>query len=165
MDMTARLALPLLIPGQAQKEIFHNEALQVLDSLVAAAVEDGPMNDPPANPAGGACYLLGAAPTSAWAGFADHVAAYSDAGWRFIAPTAGMAVFVKAKAIIATFVAGVWELGSVRASRIVIGADQVVGPRAGAIADPSGGVSVDAEGRSAIAAILATLRQHGLISS
>ena len=164
MDMTTRLSLPLLSPGQAQKELFHNEALQVLDSLVAAAVEDGPLNDPPSNPAVGSCYLLGSSPTSAWAGFADHVAAYSDAGWRFIAPTSGMTVFVEQKAIAATFVAGAWELGSVRASRMMIGGEQVVGPRAAAIPDPSGGASVDPQGREAIAAILSTLRQHGLIS-
>ena len=38
MEFTPRLSLPTLIPGQAQKELFHNEALQVLDFLVAGAV-------------------------------------------------------------------------------------------------------------------------------
>ena len=132
---------------------------------MATAVEDGPVNDPPAAPVAGACYLLDAAPTGEWNGFANHIAAYSSAGWRFVPPTAGVSAFVKAKSIEATFVDGAWELGSVRASKVIIGGDQVVGPRAASIADPSGGESPDPESRSAIAAILATLRQHGLISS
>ena len=33
MEITERLGLPLLNPGQSQKEIFHNEALLVLDAV------------------------------------------------------------------------------------------------------------------------------------
>lgn len=35
---TPRLALPLLQPGQAQKEMYHNEALARLDLAVQPAV-------------------------------------------------------------------------------------------------------------------------------
>jgi hypothetical protein len=41
----------------------------------------------------------------------------------------------------------------------------VVGPQAAAIADPDGGAVVDGEARTAIAAILAALRSHGLIAA
>ncbi len=41
MAATPRLALPFLTAGQAQKEFYHNEALQTLDMVAAAAVEDG----------------------------------------------------------------------------------------------------------------------------
>ena len=41
----------------------------------------------------------------------------------------------------------------------------VVRPRADAIASPSGGTTVDAEARSSIDQVLATLRQHGLIET
>ena len=47
MDASARLALPFLVPGQAQKEFFHNEALQLLDIIVQPAVEGAARNDPP----------------------------------------------------------------------------------------------------------------------
>ena len=35
-DATARLALPFIAPGQAQKELFHNEALTRIDALLQA---------------------------------------------------------------------------------------------------------------------------------
>jgi hypothetical protein len=53
---------------------------------------------------------------------------------------------------------------SVRTGLFVDG-DQVVGGRAAGISDPSGGVTVDAEARSAVEQILGTLRQHGLIET
>jgi hypothetical protein len=165
MDVTERLSIPLLSAGQAQKELFHNEALQLLDSLVAPAVEDGPANDPPANPAIGQCYLIGEAPTGEWSGYAAHLAAYTSAGWRFIPPTSGMALFVKSTSTVATFSSAGWEIGMLRGSKLLIDGEQVVGSRGAAIADPSGGSSVDVEGRAAIGSILAILRQHGLISS
>lgn len=33
-DATARFAFPLIAPGQAQKELFHNEALARVDALL-----------------------------------------------------------------------------------------------------------------------------------
>ena len=165
MDVTERLSFPLLTPGQSQKELFHNEALQLLDSLVAPAVEDGPQNDPPANPAIGLCYLIGEAPTGEWIDYQNYLAAYTSGGWRFIPPASGLALFVKATSTIATFSSSGWEMGILRGSKLVIDGDQVVGSRGTAIADPSGGSSVDAEARTAVGAILATLRQHGLISA
>jgi hypothetical protein len=51
----------------------------------------------------------------------------------------------------------------VRASSLLIDGQQVVGARAAAIAAPSGGSTVDAEARVAVEAILAAMRQHGLI--
>jgi hypothetical protein len=40
-----------------------------------------------------------------------------------------------------------------------------VGPQAAAIASPAGGSIVDVEARAALGALLATLREHGLIAS
>jgi hypothetical protein len=39
MDQSARCGLPFLAPGQAQKEWFHNEALQRIDMLLCPVVE------------------------------------------------------------------------------------------------------------------------------
>ena len=53
---------------------------------------------------------------------------------------------------------------SPHSSSVVVGGNQVVGPRGAPIASPGGGAVIDAEGRAAITAILAALRSHGLIA-
>ncbi|WP_367112966.1 DUF2793 domain-containing protein [Sphingomonas sp.] len=83
-DPTHRLALPLLEPGQAQKEFFHNEALTRLDIAVQGAAT-GPADTPPAVPRPGQCWIVGATPTGDWIGHAHAVAGWTDAGWRFLA--------------------------------------------------------------------------------
>ena len=164
MDTTDRLSLPLLLAGQAQKELFHNEALLVLDALVAGAVEELARDDPPTDATAGACYLIGANPTGDWAQHPDHLAAYTGGGWRFVAPVEGMAVRVKTTGTYLAFGAGGWESGILRCDELMVDGQKVVGARAAAISDPSGGASVDGEARATIIQILAALRQHGLIS-
>jgi YHS domain-containing protein len=165
MTATQRLSLPHILPGQAQKELFHNEALQILDVLVAGAVEEPPRDSPPASPTAGSCYIVGSAPTGDWAGKANQVAAYTAGGWRYLVPVEGMELHVRSSSVTAAYRGGAWEMGVVRGSNLTIGGQQVVGPRATAILDPVGGTKVDAEARAAISAVLAALRQHGLVQS
>jgi hypothetical protein len=140
-------------------------ALQTLDLLVAAAVEEAPRSSPPASPPVGACYIVGASPAGAWAGKSQCIAGYTSGGWRFIPPREGTSAYVKATGVWANYRAGAWELGTVRATSLVLGGSQVVGARLAPIAGPSGGTSVDAESRATINQVLAALRQHGLIES
>ena len=140
-------------------------ALQTLDILVAAAVEEGPRQDPPTAPLIGRCYIVGASPTGAWAGKTQYVAAYTSGGWRFITPVDGMSVYVKANVTWANYRSGAWELGVVRASSVNIGGQQVVGGRVPAIASATGGATVDSQARGVIDQILGALRQHGLIET
>lgn len=165
MDATERLSLPMLIPGQAQKEFFHNEALHILDALVAGAVEEPPRNEPPASPASGQCYLVGDGPVGDWSNYASHVAVFSEAGWRYVAPVAGMSLLVKSSGTFATSGSAGWEVGTLRASRVIVEGEQVVGPRLAAVADPTGGSTVDAEARLTLQQLLSALRQHGLIAT
>ena len=165
MSSTPRLRVPFLSPGQAQKEFFHNEALQTLDILVAAAVEEPPRNSPPSAPAVGACYIVGSAPTGVWAGTAQNIAAFTSGGWRFTPPFEGLTAYVRSTATSAAYRAGAWEIGVLRGTNVVIGGQQVVGGRAGAIASASGGTTVDAQARSVIDQILGAMRQHGLIET
>lgn len=163
MESTHRLGLPLLNPGQAQKELFHNEALQLIDVVLAGAVEEGPRAAPPAEPAIGQCFIVGQQPTGDWAGYADHVAAFTAGGWRYLAPVEGMTFQVRDERSTATYSGGNWETGVLRASALHIGGQQVIGPRLGAIAAPAGGALIDSEARIAVNAILAAMRAHGLI--
>jgi hypothetical protein len=162
---TARLALPFLSAGQAQKEFIHNEALQTLDIVVAGAVEEGPRADPPVTPGLGISYIVGASPTGAWAGRSGCVAAYTSGGWRFVAPIDGMSVYVKASSTWASYRSGAWEVGMLRGSSVIIAGQQVVGTRAAAISSASGGTTIDIQARAAIDQILGALREHGLIDT
>jgi hypothetical protein len=165
MGSTPRLGLPLLSPGQAQKEFFHNEALQALDALVAAAVEELPRASPPASPVLGASYIIASTPTGVWAGHAQCIAAFTSGGWRYLAPFEGVTAYVRSTGTWTTYRAGAWEIGQLRGSSVVLDGLQVIGSRAAAIASPSGGTTVDTQARSTIDQILTTLRQHGLIDT
>jgi hypothetical protein len=165
MSATPRLLLPFIIPGQAQKELFHNEALQLLDVVVSAAVEGLPLSTPPGSPAVGSCYIVGASPTGAWVGEADRLAAFTSGGWRFVAPIDGLSALVRSSGSIAVYRNGAWEVGTVRGSEVQVDGIKVLGARQAAIPTPAGGSSVDAEARAAIEAILTALRSHGLILS
>ena len=112
MSSTPRLAVPFLSPGQAQKEFFHNEALQTLDTLVAAAVEEPPRASPPASPPLGVCYIIDGSPTGAWAGKAQCIAAFTSGGWRFISPFEGVTAYVRSTGTYATYRAAAWEIES-----------------------------------------------------
>jgi len=165
MNGTPRFGLPFLSAGQAQKELVHNEALQTLDFLVAAAVEEPPRTSAPASPSEGSCYIVAAGATNEWLGKDGSLAAFTSAGWRHVAPAEGMSAWVKSSGIPTVYRSGAWELGTVRGSSLVIDGQQVVGGRAAAIASPAGGATVDAEARAAIAAVLVPMRQHGLIET
>ncbi len=164
MSQTSRLGLPFIEPGQAQKELFHNEALRLIDLALAAAVETAGANAPPASPIDGQCFIVGAAPTGAWAGHAGAIAGYAAGGWRFVGPIAGMRVLDKVSGQTATHDGTGWVVGNVKGATLELAGSQVVGARLAAVADPSGGASVDAEARASIAAILDRLRTHGLIT-
>lgn len=163
MEQTVRFALPFLVPGQAQKEWFHNEALRRLDMIVAATVEGAVTATPPDNPIAGACYLVGEGATGAWVGKDGMIAGDGEGGWRFVAPAEGMRALRRDNGEFLAFRNGEWEGGIVRASEIRVGDQAVVRERQAAITDPAGGATVDTEGRAAITAILAAMRAHGLI--
>jgi hypothetical protein len=161
-DATARFALPLLVAGQAQKEIHHNEAITRLDLLTQAAAEAHGMDDPPAEPFAGQCWIIGAAPTGDWLGHAGEVAGWTEAGWRFVTPQEGMQLWLDETHGFARFIGGAWQTGLTH-GRLFVEGQQVIGPRLNAIAEPVGGTVVDAEARAAVSAVLVALRAHGLI--
>ena len=165
MDETARFALPQLVPGQAQKEVWHNEALQRIDLLLSPAVETMTLSAPPSSPARGACYVVASGATGAWAGKDDMLAGYADGGWRFVAPVEGLRLLDRGSGQILLRRDGAWESGIVRAEEVQIGGLTVVRQRQPAIANPTGGTVIDAECRTAIGLILTMLRTHGLIAS
>jgi hypothetical protein len=140
---SARWKLPLLAVGQMQKEVTHNEALTLIDALIAPVIEASGVNDPPATPANGQCWLVGAAPTGAWTGAALHLACWTSGGWRLIAPRSGMTV------------RGV-EAGELRFDGAIWAGPPMV-------TVPGGGAVIDSEARTAVNALIAALQVHGLL--
>lgn len=144
--------------------MFHNEALRLIDVAVAAAVETVGANSPPASPVDGQCFIVGAAPTGAWAGHPGAIAGYAAGGWRFVAAVAGMRALDKVSGQTATYDGTAWVVGTVKGAKLELAGTQVVGTRLAAVANPSGGGSIDTEARAAIVAILDRLCTHGLIA-
>lgn len=71
------------------------ERQRLLDTSVPSYVAAGVgINAPPGAPAAGDLYVVGTAPTGAWAGYAGYVAVATDAGgWRFTAAEHGWRVY------------------------------------------------------------------------
>lgn len=144
---SARLNLPYLEAGQAQKEWTHNEALALIDIAVQASVEAVGVDAPPVSPAAGACWIVGATPVGAWAEHAGAIAGWTEGGWRFVAPRVGMAAWSRADATTARFAEARWRLD-----------------RSAPVPAPAGGATVDAECRAAVAAMLAAMRDRGWLA-
>lgn len=160
-----RLGLPFLAPGRAQKEVTHNEALLALDAMVQAVCAGPPGNTPPTTASDGQLFLCADTPTGAWAGQAQAVAHKTPSGWRFTQAFEGMALTDQSTGMSWTFRNGGWVQGSLIVAEVRVDGRKVIGGQLSAIADPVGGPVLDAETRSAVASILAAMRQHGLIAS
>jgi hypothetical protein len=139
---TPRLGLPLLFAGQAQKEFHVNEAHARIDALLHAAIE-GEADDPPAEPAAGECWLAGSAPTGAWDGHAGEIACFEAGTWIFIAPRDGMRLLDRSSGQLRLYRGG-WTAPAAPAA-------------------PSGGATVDAEARAAIADLVTVLSEAGIL--
>jgi hypothetical protein len=162
-DMTPRFALPFIIPGQAQKELFHNEALTRIDLALHPAVEGAPAAEPPADPEEGKCWIVGAEASGGWSGRDAMLAMWTEGGWRFVAPAPGTSAWNKQAGLPLLYDGLAWREGDLVCAGLKVGGVQVVGPRQPAVPSPSGGTIIDAEARAAIAAITAALMSHGLI--
>lgn len=146
MPSTPRFALPLLAVAQAQKEVTHNEALTLLDALIHAAVEAGPLAAPPTGPVEGQCWIVGATPTRGWIGQENSIALWTAGGWRFASARDGMQVTRLADGARLRFDGAAW-----------------IGPEV--VGAPIGGSTIDSEARSAISTLILHLAAQGLLIS
>jgi hypothetical protein len=162
-DMTPRFGLPFILPGQAQKEHFHNEALLRVDAILSAAAEGAQAEPPLAEPPPGTAWIVESPAQAAWAGREHSLAIWTAAGWRFVAPAEGMRVWNKAQALEWRWGAGAWTQGSVFGSALFINGEKVVGERQPGVPSPSGGTIIDAEARLTVDRVIVALKSHGLI--
>ncbi|MEL7218329.1 MAG: DUF2793 domain-containing protein, partial [Pseudomonadota bacterium] len=89
---TNTLSLPLLFPGQAQKEFYVNQSLTLIDALLHRTVL-ATLASPPANAADGQTYRVADAADGAWSGHDETIAIFIGGDWQFIPPVEGMQVY------------------------------------------------------------------------
>lgn len=145
---TPRYALPLLSVAQAHKELTHNEALVLLDAMVQPVAESQ-TSSVPANLGlsdSGRCWLVAAGAGGLWTGKADHLACWTGDDWRYVAPFIGMSIEVTATVSRWNYFNNQWNSAPI-------------------VADPTGGAIIDGETRVTLAALLAHLRQIGILST
>ena len=85
-DATGRLALPYIVSSQAQKEVTHNQSLNILDVMLQPVVLEMGKDTPPESPAEGDCYVVGSSSTDEFVGYENYLAQYADSSWHFVAP-------------------------------------------------------------------------------
>lgn len=140
--VSPRYGLPLLFAGQAQKEAFVNEAHALADALLHCAIE-GEAAFPPATPADGEAWLVGAGASGAWLGQEGKLACRQAGNWLFVAPRDGMRLLDRSTGQDRRFLGG-WQI-----------AEEIL--------EPTGGTLVDVEARAAISQLVVALKIAGII--
>ncbi len=153
-ENTPRLDLPYLIQSQAQKEVTHNTALNILDAFTQTAVETTTLIAPPAGVEGN-LYIVGANATGAWAGYSGQLAQFIGGSWNFYSPLPKMRIWDKATSQPLVYQSGVW-VNEITAAGMVafFGATPITRPT----------VSGAKGGNIALASLIAQLAALGLIT-
>ncbi len=88
---TPNYLFPEIAEGQASKHLTHNEALRMVEVALGTKAQSAPINTPPTSPVEGTLYIVGTAPTGAWAGKANNLALRINGFWLFVPPTVELA--------------------------------------------------------------------------
>ncbi len=139
-SISPRFGLPFLYSGQAQKEVWVNEAHARTDALLHCAVE-GEATEPPSDPAEGECWIVATDATDDWVGQDGSIACREGGNWLFVVPRDGMRILDRSTGQDKRFF-GTWKFPIIPL-------------------EPQGGTVVDAEARAAIGDLIAALRLSG----
>lgn len=107
-DQTPNLALPFIMPSQAQKHVTHNEAIELLDMIVQLTLESSAVTTPPGAPQEGQAWAIGTGATGAWAGQDGMIGTWRGGGWLYVAPRDGWLAWVRDIAELQVFSSGAW---------------------------------------------------------
>jgi hypothetical protein len=160
MGNTARLGLPLIASGQAQKDVTHNEALLALDRLVALVVQSRSVNAPPMGAQAGQCWIVPA--MGGWNQPAGTLMHWDGLGWVAAAPVPGQMAWIADEGGAVIF-DGSWRAGW-PVTRLLVGARTLFATPAATVAPPSGGPIIDAESRAVLTNLIAALQAQGVLA-
>jgi hypothetical protein len=107
-DTTPRLALPYILPSQAQKHVTHNEALAILDAVAQMVIEDS-LATPPTAPLDGQCYWTLPNATDAWTNHDATIAVWQDKSWLFLTPKTGWLAFFRSSSKLLAYNGSGWS--------------------------------------------------------
>lgn len=149
---TPKFGLPLLAMGQAQKDVTHNEALLLVDLLLGGAVVSRSIQTPPEDPEPGQVWIVPLGAAGPWASRAGDLAAWTPGGWRFLRAADGFSLFVIDEGRRVRRLGSAWV------------AEPPFAFPPPSVTPPSGGTTVDAEARAAVAELQALLRSLGFVT-
>lgn len=152
METTQRFGLPLLVFGQGQKDLTHNEAISAIDCLLHGRIVRAGLRRPPIGPTVGDAWLIGEPAEEDWVGLEGQIACWTAAGWRFFQPVAGMALWNAELGRCQRFDGLDWRLDPA--------------PALGVPPQPlvEGGSVVDVQARTALAAVITRLTDLGIFA-
>ena len=117
MSETAKFALPLLQPAQAQKHVTVNEALVRLDGMTQLTLLSATESTPPSSPAEGDSYAVPPGAVNDWNGYAGEIAVFANGGWVFVTPSIGWRAWISDQDQPALFDGVSWVAGGLAVSQ------------------------------------------------
>ena len=108
-DVSPVLALPYIMPAQAQKHITHNEAIGRLDALVQMSVKTRGLQAPPEEAVDGDRYLVPPGASGLWAPHVGKLAFHIGNGWEFAAPNEGWSSWVEDEDLFLIYDGSAWR--------------------------------------------------------
>lgn len=116
-NTTAKCALPLLMPAQAQKHVTVNDALMRLDGQLDLVLQSISRTTPPDTVVDGLCWGVPAGAVNAWEGQGGKIAIAANGGWVFVEPVYGRRAMIADQGVNAIhdgtgWVAGALTLGA-----------------------------------------------------
>lgn len=166
MSTSPDLGFPFIAQQQVEPEVTHNESLIVLTALCKGVVNSA-VDTPPGSPTDGDAYIVGSTPTGVWTGKANLIAIAYNGSWYFIpgfndagtqiaigARHEGITIYCQTTNALKLWTGSAWTTKYLT----------VVAAQQAAIADATGGSTVDTEARAALNDLLAKCRTLGLIA-
>jgi hypothetical protein len=103
------LALPFILPSQAQKHVTHNEALLALDAIVQLSVISKSFTEGLSDAASGDRYIVASNPTGRFENQTGNLAAFQDGVFQFYTPQIGWLAYIVDEDAYQYFDGSIWQ--------------------------------------------------------